>query len=76
MASKFYIIADGKSRGDVNSNDGTVLYKEDGTEVTTSSDAKVYSTKEAAQAVIDANPSWIATKKSGGSTFIVTEVIE
>tara|TARA_B100001175_G_C19034712_1_gene414285 strand:- start:83 stop:307 length:225 start_codon:yes stop_codon:yes gene_type:complete len=71
MASKFRIMANGKSNP--STSDGTVLYKEDGSEVTTISDAKDYSTKEAAQAVIDANPSWISTKKSSGSTFIVVE---
>ena len=71
MASKFYIIANGKSKP--LSNDGTVHYKEDGTEVTTPEAGKDYPTEAAAQAVIDSNPSWIATKKSGGSTFIVIE---
>ena len=72
MASKFFIIADSKSKP--STSDGTDRYKEDGTVVTNESDAKSYSTEAAAQAVIDANPSWIATKKSGGSTFIVTEL--
>ena len=72
MASKFYIIADGRSNPS-STTDGTVHYKEDGTEVTTPEAGKDYSTEAAAQAVIDANPSWIAAKKSSGSTFIVIE---
>ena len=51
----------------------TLFYKEDGTQVLGIEDAKGYSTEAAAQAVIDANPSWIAAKKSSGSTFIVIE---
>ena len=55
----------------------TIFYQEDGTEAINGlNDAKGYSTEAAAQAVIDANPSWIATKKSGGSTFMVTELKE
>ena len=49
-------------------------YSEDGSTIyTTSTSAKGYSTEAAAQAVIDANPTWIATAKSNGETFSVEQ---
>ena len=64
----------------IKSSANTFYYKEDGTQVPAlvdgrryMSDAKSYSTEAAAQAVIDANPSWIATAKSNGETFSVEQ---
>ena len=69
----------------IKSSANTYYYKEDGTKVPAivdgnyvgdTSDAKSYSTEAAAQAVIDANPTWIATAKSNGETFSVVEYNE
>ena len=66
----------------IKSSANTYYFKEDGTKVPdlvdgsfvgNLSDAKSYSTEAAAQADIDANPSWIATAKSNGETFSVEE---
>ena len=72
MASKFYIIVDGRSNPS-STTDGTVHYIEDGTEVTTPEAGKDYSTEAAAQAIIDSNPTWIATAKADGATFSVAQ---
>ena len=52
----------------------TYVYSEDGsTKHANPSDGKGYETEAAAQAVIDSNPTWIATEISNGATFFVTE---
>ena len=58
----------------IHNSEHTYVYSEDGsTKYTTPSDGKGYDTEAAAQAVIDSNPTWIATEKSGGATFSVVE---
>jgi len=53
----------------------TYVYSEDGsTRYEKPSDGKGYSNEAQAQAVIDSNPTWIATAKAGGATFSVIEL--
>ena len=50
------------------------VYSEDGSiKHGLSPDKKGYDTEAAAQAVIDSNPTWIATEISNGATFLVIE---
>ena len=59
----------------IHNSEHTYVYSEDGsTKYTTPSDGKGYETEAAAQAIIDSNPTWIATAKAGGSTFSVVEL--
>ena len=58
----------------IHNSQHTFVYSEDGsTKHELPSDGKGYDTEAAAQAVIDSNPTWIATEKSGGATFSVVE---
>ena len=50
------------------------VYSEDGSiKHGLSPDKKGYDTEAAAQAIIDSNPTWIATAKAEGATFSVIE---
>ena len=58
----------------IHNSEHTYVYSEDGSiKHGLSPDKKGYDTEAAAQAVIDSNPTWIATEKSGGATFSVVE---
>ena len=60
----------------IHHSEHTYVYSEDGsTKYTTPSDGKGYDTEAAAQAMIDSNPTLIATAKAGGSTFSVVELV-